>query len=168
MPTLPERLRQAAKYTLTDAMERLLIEAAEALVTPDSREVWPIVNVTVDETGKIIEAKQYAPGLPPGSHDVYPVKVPYMDEHTEAWLAVCRVLDETRPRWRDGPENGINCAIAAIRAPQTTEPMPLRRKSLTDDQIGAMFAAAAFVSPSDQEAARYFARAIEAAHGIKD
>lgn len=40
------------------------------------------------------------------------------------------------------------------------------RKPLTDDELGAMFACAAFVSPSDQDAAKYFARAIEAAHGI--
>lgn len=56
----------------------------------DVDDVWPIVNVTVNEDGQIESAKLYAPGLPPGNHDVYPVRVPYMDEHTEAWLAVAK------------------------------------------------------------------------------
>ncbi|HSC06123.1 MAG TPA: hypothetical protein VLD59_04795 [Steroidobacteraceae bacterium] len=87
--------------------------AAEPAEDPD---VWPIVNVTVDEAGKITDAKLYAPGLPAGNHDVYPVKVPYINEHTEAWQAVCRELDAVRPGWILGQRSGIECAVAAIRA----------------------------------------------------
>jgi hypothetical protein len=88
----------------------------------DVDDVWPIVNVTVDEDGKVTEAKLYAPGLPPGNHDVYPVRVPYMDEHTEAWLAVAKVLQEVAPGYLDGSGNGIECAVKAIRRLATPSP----------------------------------------------
>lgn len=79
--------------------------------------VWPIVNIDVDATGKVTNAKLYAPGLPAGNHDVYPVRVPYMDEHTEAWLAVSAALDSVDSGYANGlgVGNGIERAVAAIR-----------------------------------------------------
>jgi hypothetical protein len=88
----------------------------------DTDDVWPIVNVTVGEDGQIESAKLYAPGLPPGNHDVYPVRVPYMDEHTEAWLAVAKALQEVMPGYLDGSGNGIECAVKAIRQLATPSP----------------------------------------------
>lgn len=83
----------------------------------EEHEIWPIVNLDVDEAGNITNAKLYSPGLPAGNHDVYPVRVPYMDEHTEAWLTVSKTLEEVRPGFllQDGM-NGIECAVAAIRS----------------------------------------------------
>ena len=80
----------------------------------DIDDVWPIVNITVSDSGEVTSAKLYAPGLPPGNHDVYPVRVPYMDEHTEAWLAVAKALEQVAPGYLDGSGNGIECAVKAI------------------------------------------------------
>lgn len=83
----------------------------------EEHEIWPIVNIDVDEAGNITNAKLYSPGLPAGNHDVYPVRVPYMDEHTEAWLTVSKTLEEVRPGFMlQGGMNGIECAVAAIRS----------------------------------------------------
>lgn len=77
-------------------------------------EIWPIVNIDVDEAGAITNAKLYAPGLPAGNHDVYPVRVPYMDEHTEAWQACADEIRAHLPDWREGV-NGIEWAVSAIK-----------------------------------------------------
>ena len=78
--------------------------------------VWPCANIDLDEHGNITNGKMYAPGFPAGNHDVYPVRVPYMDEHTEAWRACVAELNKVSPGFllRDG-QNGIECAVAAIR-----------------------------------------------------
>jgi len=105
----------------------LLRYAAAPQIGDDETSIWPIVNVTVDAQGNITEAKCYAPGLPPGNHDVYPVRVPYMDEHTEAWHAVFNALLEVAPDVMGGHGNGIECAVRAIKhlaersAPQAGE-----------------------------------------------
>ncbi|WHS67113.1 hypothetical protein QMY55_08355 [Comamonas resistens] len=79
-------------------------------------DIWPCVNIDVDESGKITNAKLYSPGLPAGNHDVYPVRVPYMDEHTEAWLACAAELRKHLPEFMHLRDmNGIECAVAAIR-----------------------------------------------------
>jgi hypothetical protein len=36
-------------------------------------EIWPICRITVDAEGKVIDTLLYAPGLPEGTHDLYPV-----------------------------------------------------------------------------------------------
>ncbi len=83
----------------------------------DDSEVWPIVNIDVDDAGNISNAKLYAPGLPAGNHDVFPIRVPYIDEHTEAWLAVCKELDTASAGFmsREG-RNGTEATVATIRA----------------------------------------------------
>lgn len=79
-------------------------------------DIWPCVNIDVDASGKITNAKLYSPGLPAGNHDVYPVRVPYMDEHTEAWRACVDELEKAVPGFMSlGNMNGIECAVAAIR-----------------------------------------------------
>lgn len=79
-------------------------------------DIWPCVNIDVDESGNITNAKLYSPGLPAGNHDVYPVRVPYMDEHTEAWRACVDELEKAVPGFMSlGNMNGIECAVAAIR-----------------------------------------------------
>ena len=79
-------------------------------------DIWPCVNIDVDASGKITNAKLYSPGLPAGNHDVYPVRVPYMDEHTEAWHACVDELEKAVPGFMSlGNMNGIECAVAAIR-----------------------------------------------------
>ncbi len=79
-------------------------------------DIWPCVNIDVDDSGKITNAKLYSPGLPAGNHDVYPVRVPYMDEHTEAWRACVDELEKAVPGFMSlGNMNGIECAVAAIR-----------------------------------------------------
>lgn len=79
-------------------------------------DIWPCVNIDVDASGKITNAKPYSPGLPAGNHDVYPVRVPYMDEHTEAWRACVDELEKAVPGFMSlGNMNGIECAVAAIR-----------------------------------------------------
>ena len=79
-------------------------------------DIWPCVNIDVDDSGKITNAKLYSPGLPAGNHDVYPVRVPYMDEHTEAWLACAAELRKHLPDFMHLRDmNGIECAVAAIR-----------------------------------------------------
>jgi hypothetical protein len=45
-----------------------------------------------------------------------------MDEHTEAWLAVAKVLQEVAPGYLDGCGNGIECAVKAIRQLATPSP----------------------------------------------
>ncbi|WP_338616497.1 hypothetical protein [Pigmentiphaga sp. CHJ604] len=92
-----------------------VIEPPNEDSNPDDA-VWPIVNIDVDAAGKVTNAKLYAPGLPAGNHDVYPVRVPYMDEHTEAWLAVSAALDSVDSDYANGVGvgNGIERAVAAI------------------------------------------------------
>ncbi len=100
------------------SINALAAPGAEAAVTAEAAaqadDVWPIVNLDIDEQGVITNAKLYAPGLPAGNHDVYPVRVPYMDEHTEAWLACAKALREADPACFVGPGSGIECAVAAI------------------------------------------------------
>lgn len=79
-------------------------------------EVWPCVNIDVDDAGNVTNAKLYSPGLPAGNHDVYPVRVPYMDEHTEAWKACHAELWKLVPDFmRNSQLNGLDSAVAAIR-----------------------------------------------------
>ncbi|BCX51625.1 hypothetical protein CTYAZ2_12070 [Comamonas testosteroni] len=79
-------------------------------------DIWPCLNIDVDESGNITNAKLYSPGLPAGNHDVYPVRVPYMDEHTEAWRACVDELEKHVPGFMClSNMNGIECAVAAIR-----------------------------------------------------
>ena len=104
---------------LSHEMQEVLDMARAALAaTPaaDESEVWPCVNIDVDEAGNVTSAKLYSPGLPAGNHDVYPVRVPYMDEHTEAWRACHAELCKLAPDFmRDSQLNGIESAVAAIR-----------------------------------------------------
>ncbi|MBU9579576.1 hypothetical protein KTE26_14170 [Ralstonia mannitolilytica] len=109
---------------LKRALENARASAA-TVAEPGTDNVWPIVNITVSESGEVTAAKLYAPGLPAGNHDVYPVRVPYMDEHTEAWMAVANALKEVAPGYLDGSGNGIECAVKAIHrlaAQQQAEP----------------------------------------------
>ncbi|WP_137910713.1 hypothetical protein [Ralstonia sp. 3PA37C10] len=120
-PLTVNEMRQLAHLAL-----RGMSAATVAEPSADVDNVWPIVNITVSEDGKVSEAKLYAPGLPPGNHDVYPVRVPYLDEHTEAWMAVAKTLAEVVPGYLDGSGNGIECAVKAIRrlaAQQQVEPV---------------------------------------------
>ncbi|TXD58841.1 hypothetical protein FUT88_13245 [Ralstonia sp. TCR112] len=114
------------KAAIEKAFAANLTRASAATVAePDTDNVWPIVNITVSENGEVTAAKLYAPGLPAGNHDVYPVRVPYMDEHTEAWMAVAKALKEVAPGYLDGSGNGIECAVKAIHrlaAQQQAEP----------------------------------------------
>lgn len=106
---------QTANGTQREINEFLNRASATTVAEPDTDNVWPIVNVTVSESGEVTAAKLYAPGLPAGNHDVYPVRVPYMDEHTEAWMAVSKALKEVAPDYLDGSGNGIECAVKAIQ-----------------------------------------------------
>lgn len=90
-------------------------EAAHQIQEPEA-DIWPCVNIDVDERGNVTNAKLYSPGLPAGNHDVYPVRVPYIDEHSEAWLACAAELEKASPGFMTlGNMNGIECAVAAIR-----------------------------------------------------
>ncbi|SUD94262.1 Uncharacterised protein [Ralstonia mannitolilytica] len=109
----------------TESIARLRQEIGAQPAESDTDNVWPIVNITVSESGEVTAAKLYAPGLPAGNHDVYPVRVPYMDEHTEAWMAVANALQEVAPGYLDDSGNGIECAVKAIHrlaAQQQAEP----------------------------------------------
>lgn len=85
-------------------------------VAEPADDIWPCINLDVDEHGAVTNAKLYTPGLPAGNHDVYPVRVPYMDEHTEAWLTCVKELEKFDPTFlnREGM-NGIECAAFVIR-----------------------------------------------------
>ena len=90
-------------------------EALHQIQEPEA-DIWPCVNIDVDASGKITNAKLYSPGLPAGNHDVYPVRVPYIDEHSEAWLTCAAELEKASPGFMTlGNMNGIECAVAAIR-----------------------------------------------------
>ena len=90
-------------------------EAVLQIQEPEA-DIWPCVNIDVDERGNVTNAKLYSPGLPAGNHDVYPVSVPYIDEHSEAWLACAAELEKASPGFMTlGNMNGIECAVAAIR-----------------------------------------------------
>lgn len=97
------------------AYEREIGQCLHQIQEPEA-DIWPCVNIDVDENGEITNAKLYSPGLPAGNHDVYPVRVPYMDEHTEAWRACVDELAKAVPGFMSlGNMNGIECAVAAIR-----------------------------------------------------
>ena len=97
------------------AHEREIGQCLHQIQEPEA-DIWPCVNIDVDDSGKITNAKLYSPGLPAGNHDVYPVRVPYMDEHTEAWRACVDELEKAVPGFMSlGNMNGIECAVAAIR-----------------------------------------------------
>lgn len=97
------------------AHEREIGQCLHQIQEPEA-DIWPCVNIDVDASGKITNAKLYSPGLPAGNHDVYPVRVPYMDEHTEAWLACVAELRKHLPEFMHLRDmNGIECAVAAIR-----------------------------------------------------
>jgi hypothetical protein len=85
-------------------------------IAEPAEDIWPCINLDVDEHGAVTNAKLYTPGLPAGNHDVYPVRVPYMDEHTEAWLTCVKELEKFDPTFlnREGM-NGIECAASLIR-----------------------------------------------------
>ena len=90
-------------------------EAVLQIQEPEA-DIWPCVNIDVDERGNVTNAKLYSPVLPAGNHDVYPVRVPYIDEHSEAWLACAAELEKASPGFMTlGNMNGIECAVAAIR-----------------------------------------------------
>ena len=90
-------------------------EAVLQIQEPEA-DIWPCVNIDVDERGNVTNAKLYSPGLPAGNHDVYPASVPYIDEHSEAWLACAAELEKASPGFMTlGNMNGIECAVAAIR-----------------------------------------------------
>lgn len=95
----------------TDSIGKCLHQIAEP-----AEDIWPCINLDVDEHGAVTNAKLYTPGLPAGNHDVYPVRVPYMDEHTEAWLTCVKELEKFDPTFlnREGM-NGIECAASLIR-----------------------------------------------------
>ena len=111
---------QAAR-DLTEQRKRELVEAIAApqcllQIQEPEADIWPCVNIDVDERGNVTNAKLYSPGLPAGNHDVYPVRVPYIDEHSEAWLACAAELEKASPGFMTlGNMNGIECAVAAIR-----------------------------------------------------
>lgn len=86
------------------------------LIAEPAEDIWPCINIDVDEHGAITNAKLYSPGLPAGNHDVYPVRVPYMDEHTEAWLTCVKELERFDSSFlnREGM-NGLKCAASVIR-----------------------------------------------------
>ena len=101
---------------LTEAWNRRTTSHCLHQIQEPEADIWPCVNIDVDESGKITNAKLYSPGLPAGNHDVYPVRVPYMDEHTEAWRACVDELEKAVPGFMSlGNMNGIECAVAAIR-----------------------------------------------------
>lgn len=112
-------------------------------------DIWPCVNIDVDESGKITNAKLYSPGLPAGNHDVYPVRVPYMDEHTEAWLACAAELRKHLPEFMHLRDmNGIECAVAAIRElAERSAPGQAALPAMT----AALFAASAPADHDDED-----------------
>ena len=85
-------------------------------IAEPAEDIWPCINLDVDEHGAVTNVKIYTPGLPAGNHDVYSVRVPYMDEHTEAWLTCVKELEKFDPTFlnREGM-NGIECAAFVIR-----------------------------------------------------
>jgi hypothetical protein len=46
-------------------------------------DIAPIARLAVDEEGRVTGAILYAPGLPPGEHDVYPVPMGAAAERLE-------------------------------------------------------------------------------------
>ena len=109
--------------SVTSEAKALVAVRAALAATPAAAEsdVWPCVNIDVDDAGNVTSAKLYSPGLPAGNHDVYPVRVPYMDEHTEAWKACHSELCKLAPDFmRDSKLNGMDSAVAAIRHLATT------------------------------------------------
>lgn len=106
----------ALKQSAIDAWNRRAPSNCLHQIQEPEDDIWPCVNIDVDDDGNITNAKFYAPGFPAGNHDVYPVRVPYMDEHTEAWRACVDELEKAVPGFMSlGNMNGIECAVAAIR-----------------------------------------------------
>ena len=127
---------QSSEQAARAAFERMMeLEQGKCLhqIAEPAEDIWPCINIDVDEHGAITNAKLYSPGLPAGNHDVYPVRVPYMDEHTEAWLTCVKELERFDSSFlnREGM-NGIECAASVIRelvsraqraaAPQAVQP----------------------------------------------
>ena len=104
----------ATQYSVFDAIVDEMLAMHPGRVQEADR-VWPIVNVDVGEDGTVTNAKLYAPGLPAGNHDCYPV-VPYLDEHSEAWFACLKALEEVRPGFIRAGKTGIDAAVLAIRS----------------------------------------------------
>lgn len=55
-----------------DEVRAILAGSPPSATTADT---WPCARITVDEAGKVVSGELYAPGLPAGTHDVYPVVV---------------------------------------------------------------------------------------------
>lgn len=111
-----DRLGEGYNWNSIQSKWQVWQAALAATPAADESEVWPCVNIDVDDDGNITNAKLYSPGLPAGNHDVYPVRVPYMDEHTEAWKACHAELWRLAPDFmRNSQLNGIDSAVAAIR-----------------------------------------------------
>lgn len=95
---------------------RTTAEQGQHQVAEPAEDIWPCINLDVDEHGAVTNAKLYTPGLPAGNHDVYPVRAPYMDEHTEAWLTCVKELEKFDPTFLNHEGmNGIECAAFVIR-----------------------------------------------------
>lgn len=106
----------ALKQSAIDAWNRRAPSNCLHQIQEPEDDIWPCVNIDVDDDGNITNAKFYAPGFPAGNHDAYPVRVPYMDEHTEAWRACVNELEKHVPGFMClSNMNGIECAVAAIR-----------------------------------------------------
>lgn len=91
-------LHEKASMPLSEALALAMREAAPG-------PIWPIARLFIDSGGNVCgDSHLYAPGLPEGEHDVYPLPVdanaaPFWCEQTETWL----YKDETRKAFKNRP-----------------------------------------------------------------
>lgn len=86
---------------------------------PTTADTSPIVRIKVDEDGKIIDATFYAPGLPSGEHDLWPVRVT-LTEEDEALMKAAESLVRAANKCAEqkaeaapsvGPDSGFVCEL---------------------------------------------------------
>lgn len=132
-------------------IEAMLREQAEAIGRPTvatTADTWPIVKINVHE-GRIILAEFYAPGLPDGEHDLWPVRVT-LTEEDEALAKAAEALVRAADKCAAEPVTWTDAQVFAVwtRAGQLSEVIHERiRAAHVKEAIGAVLAAASTVQP---------------------
>lgn len=90
-------LHEKASMPLAEALALAIREAAPG-------PIWPCAKLVIRDGQVSLQSHQYAPGLPDGEHDVFPVAVnanrePFWCEPTQTWL----YKDETRKAFKNRP-----------------------------------------------------------------
>ncbi len=71
----PRRPTEAEAITAWNEWMARIEPAVVPIAVEDGAPIAPIAKLTVDAAGTVTSASLYAPGLPDGTHDVYPVAV---------------------------------------------------------------------------------------------